>query len=418
MTGGSPSSACDHDRVLERARRYIAHIPGAISGQRGSSVTSHVACVLVRDFDLSISDALSLLEEWNATCSPPWTQRDLIRKLEWADAQSGVRGRLLNADRSWAPQDDEVGDVSGLTITILSASGSDGAEEKPSATDWGKVFEQIKARIHPADCQASFPVVQPLYPTSCGRLKRKGHRHDDPRQQVIGQLPCWSWGCEHCILWQRQRWSARYTCHLGRLGGDTIVYHACIRDSEWATYRKSISRASGRYGWAATDETHRLLVSTTPFRGSTPLPVRNAIPLLTGTVNAIPLGGHGKKRQCGCSRAWHPVDHEHKAGKYAWDHALNGETSMERYAAIVAAAGLESTERISRASPNQQSKRFLDYAIPEDWTRADVEWLEGWLDLAEIPDDVRPSLRQQDTNREYLLGLEEQIIAALGVSSP
>jgi hypothetical protein len=67
--------------VLERARRYLAALPPAITGQGGDVQTFRVCCRLVRGFALSDHEALTVLTDWNARCEPPWTERDLIDKL-------------------------------------------------------------------------------------------------------------------------------------------------------------------------------------------------------------------------------------------------------------------------------------------------------------------------------------------------
>ena len=43
--------------IHDRARAYLARIPGAVSGAGGHKATFHVACVLVHDFGLSIEEA-------------------------------------------------------------------------------------------------------------------------------------------------------------------------------------------------------------------------------------------------------------------------------------------------------------------------------------------------------------------------
>lgn len=82
--------------VVERARKYLSKIPGAVSGQRGHDRTFHAACVLVLGFCLSQGDALRLLREWNASCQPPWSERELEHKIEGALAKDGERGYLRN----------------------------------------------------------------------------------------------------------------------------------------------------------------------------------------------------------------------------------------------------------------------------------------------------------------------------------
>ncbi len=71
------------DRV-ERARRYLAALPPAISGQHGDLHTFRVCCRLVRGFALGDRDALTLLHEWNARCEPPWSERELLDKVRRA----------------------------------------------------------------------------------------------------------------------------------------------------------------------------------------------------------------------------------------------------------------------------------------------------------------------------------------------
>lgn len=70
--------------ALERARRYLAKTPAAVSGQRGHDVTFRAACVLVRDIGVSHEDAYGLLAEWNQGCQPPWSEAELRRKVQEA----------------------------------------------------------------------------------------------------------------------------------------------------------------------------------------------------------------------------------------------------------------------------------------------------------------------------------------------
>jgi hypothetical protein len=81
--------------VEERARAYLAKLPGAVSGERGHDRTFRTACVLVLGFGLTPNQAYPLLAEWNTSCEPPWTEKDLRHKLHDADKQTGERGYLL-----------------------------------------------------------------------------------------------------------------------------------------------------------------------------------------------------------------------------------------------------------------------------------------------------------------------------------
>ncbi|MFO0637801.1 MAG: hypothetical protein U0183_01215 [Polyangiaceae bacterium] len=70
--------------ATERARAYARAVPGAVAGQHGHRVTFLLAVRLVRGFGLSDDEALAVLEEWNASCRPPWRARDLARKVAQA----------------------------------------------------------------------------------------------------------------------------------------------------------------------------------------------------------------------------------------------------------------------------------------------------------------------------------------------
>ncbi len=73
---------------LKRTRepRYEPNCPPAVSGQGSHDHTFPVACALVHGFHLSDADALALLAEWNQTCLPPWSDKELLHKV--ADARS------------------------------------------------------------------------------------------------------------------------------------------------------------------------------------------------------------------------------------------------------------------------------------------------------------------------------------------
>ena len=78
-------AAVDHnvpaDWRLERARRYLAVLPPAIAGSHGDVHTFRVCCRLVRGFALDDGEALTVLQEWNTRCQPPWTDRELEQKI-------------------------------------------------------------------------------------------------------------------------------------------------------------------------------------------------------------------------------------------------------------------------------------------------------------------------------------------------
>ncbi len=90
----APSEFYSPNSVAARAAKYIERMPPAISGQGGHNAAFRVACVLVLGFDLNQESALGVMRQWNASCKPPWSDRDLIHKLRDADKQEGERGYI------------------------------------------------------------------------------------------------------------------------------------------------------------------------------------------------------------------------------------------------------------------------------------------------------------------------------------
>ncbi len=77
---------------VERARRYLAKLPTAVSGSGGHNATLAAACRLV-EFGLPEEVAFALLSEWNQThCLPPWHESELRHKLADAFKRTSPRG--------------------------------------------------------------------------------------------------------------------------------------------------------------------------------------------------------------------------------------------------------------------------------------------------------------------------------------
>ena len=107
--------------VVERARRYIAKCPPAISGQGGHDAAFHVAALLVHGFALGDGDAMTLMWEFNTRCQPPWTERELRHKLASATSaqHAQARGYLLGKAE---------------TLKTERLKGASGALTRPAAT--------------------------------------------------------------------------------------------------------------------------------------------------------------------------------------------------------------------------------------------------------------------------------------------
>lgn len=86
--------------IIERARKYLAKIPPAIAGSGGHTATLKAAIAMVRGFNLTPEQALPLMLEWNAACSPEWTEADLRHKLTDAAKSATSAGYLLANDKA------------------------------------------------------------------------------------------------------------------------------------------------------------------------------------------------------------------------------------------------------------------------------------------------------------------------------
>ena len=94
MTITAPPSTSHHDRIC----RYLAKCEPAVSGQGGHDQTFFVACQLVNGFGLDEMEALNYLKLYSETCQPPWTERELLHKVQSAAKASHnkPRGHLLD----------------------------------------------------------------------------------------------------------------------------------------------------------------------------------------------------------------------------------------------------------------------------------------------------------------------------------
>ncbi len=70
---------------VHRAIRYLASIPGAVAGQGGHSQTFAVTTALIHGFALPPDLAFQILrDEYNPRCQPPWSENELIHKVNQA----------------------------------------------------------------------------------------------------------------------------------------------------------------------------------------------------------------------------------------------------------------------------------------------------------------------------------------------
>ena len=73
-------------------------MPHAVSGNHGHDATFAVALALCHGFALSSAQARPIMQEFNARCDPPWSEKELEHKLDSAakvTRHSRPRGYLL-----------------------------------------------------------------------------------------------------------------------------------------------------------------------------------------------------------------------------------------------------------------------------------------------------------------------------------
>ena len=158
----SPSASAGPLDVIERARRYLAKMPPAITGQHGHDQTFAVACTLVQGFGLSVDAAAPLFADYNARCSPPWSEHDLAHKLADADRAAPPaegRGHLARGTGPASPR-------------LVSTSQIANSKSEIAAGDAAQFGTFLRACFEPADVLSIAPGA--LHPESARAVPEHG----------------------------------------------------------------------------------------------------------------------------------------------------------------------------------------------------------------------------------------------------
>ena len=91
---------------FERASRYAAAMPPAVSGSGGHSQTFALAVALAHGFNLAEAETTALMTAYNFKCSPPWNERELKHKIRDAynTPHSKPRGWMLDDNTNLEPR--------------------------------------------------------------------------------------------------------------------------------------------------------------------------------------------------------------------------------------------------------------------------------------------------------------------------
>ena len=96
----------DEAEKIRRASQYIARVRPAVSNEGGHVQALKVATLMIIGFDLGVDHARPLIQAWNSTCQPPWSDKELEHKLEEAakNLKNYPRGFKLSEKPNQAEQ--------------------------------------------------------------------------------------------------------------------------------------------------------------------------------------------------------------------------------------------------------------------------------------------------------------------------
>jgi hypothetical protein len=102
----------------------------------------------VHDFALAEHDALQILSEWNATCSPPWSPRELEHKINQAATKphNTPRGAKLDIQRAT---------VSATGRFIVSRTAAPPTEQQTGGANRADAVALLKAAFDPEEPHGS-----------------------------------------------------------------------------------------------------------------------------------------------------------------------------------------------------------------------------------------------------------------------
>jgi hypothetical protein len=168
--------------TLQRAALWLAKVPPAISGSGGHSTTYTAAVGLVHGFGLSTTDAFTLLSDWNRSCQPPWTDRELLHKIRQADEKphDKPRGHLANTSDHRPAQP--------LDITRVTFKRPTPVAPEPGASEFRRFLEACFAQGETV-CICDNVSEEDGRPLSSGSFITREEwlaRHDEPGAGILG----------------------------------------------------------------------------------------------------------------------------------------------------------------------------------------------------------------------------------------
>jgi hypothetical protein len=390
----SVPNGTDRQRIYERARKLLVTIPPGIQGQNGSKPTYQAACALVLGFGLSTDEAMPLLQEYSARCVPPWSDKELLHKLESANKPPGERGYLLT-NSTYGSLEAELGELAGIELEFI-RPGPRGSRRHMNdsslpPTDSGAIFtddeltklgdaiaaDNPSKKISIAPLAAS-PAEKPQQHSgipAC-HIKVFCHHRTEAKARVL-YVACMCWDCLDCARRLKKLWTANVRQRLAEDRAkldepNGFVYLVNCEPNGWPTMQKRIRRRRGNY-FRIRDGHHYLVVSTAdPGDDAHQLSHQAAGDALLKVIEALPLC----EKPISSSRAW-KLPEEKGSGEWKRLGEIPRAVTSKRIRRIIEETGLTP---IDKTVPNAKTLRhIIEFALPKDWDADKVQDFYWWL---------------------------------------
>jgi hypothetical protein len=345
-------------------------MPPAVSGQGGHNATFRVACVLVIGFGLSVSEALPILRDYNLGCRPPWSEAELLHKLQDASNLPGRRGHLLDdRGRDRYERDPDLQRLEGVRLNFRVgrpvpplATAAEGAatapgeapsrRPDPNAAFYASLFTAAVVPLAPepppeAHAEAPAQSPRPLCPRCHGVLM------ENPGRGLGGHFAfaCRRLNCPVCALEAKDRWKATVRHWLSDYAHNdrsTPFYTLTCRKSEWPLVRGQIRRRQGKYFRIELVQEDRYFVCATVAVGDgfarrladgpcQQVGLDEAIARLEAAIGYLPLVDH---KPFTSSRCW-PVLSDRKRPPRGWQRLSKCEQTLGSSYGVLNQRGVE-----------------------------------------------------------------------------
>ena len=171
--------------ISERIYLYIDKFPAAVSGQGGSNKTLEIAVRLLEGFGLSIPEALPYMAFYNRKCNPPWTEKELLHKLEDAEkkvvpAKSGSLNNPVSTYQGRKPKRMPAANVEKMNQGLKNGNLSEVSAEIKAESEL-KEWPEPENILAESELLPVLPFDTDLLPNDCDKMTfDTSHRKQTP----------------------------------------------------------------------------------------------------------------------------------------------------------------------------------------------------------------------------------------------